>query len=441
MDERDQNLQLKTLSGLGFYAVIVAILIWHIQQDHNNNDHVFEHSMEPSIVQEQHLQGETSPPTEAFALSHVALPPPPQLRVPQITTPQTSIAQKRAPSTMTVSSVLPASNAANPLPPAHSSNSEQTEVKPKVESNYPKEIATEVKKYPLDVERFTAKHEIKNSTVISALQPKTRESPIAIPAALQPKTRENQISIPAALQPKPRSSAAFPLKSSAESPHPLPDSDENHDSETPVHFTGHLDKSGDIQAEQSDHRAMGAASNGTQVMDSDGETGAIALRLIEHGQGPDIQIMWPADISQREEVWTRLTQCMGMIIARLSPNGKLYRLKDPAGQSWSVETDIWSGFMRQADQPATRDEAGLWQAIDGRHGLSRSVQSVRLFPRHMDSVFLGGLSRHIGQPLNQVSHVSAAYTARQNGVLLTDIRINGTDIPGHVWLISPHGCP
>ena len=431
MDEREKNLRLNTLSSLGFCAVVVAILIWHIQQDHNNNDHVFERSVEPLIVEEQDLQSQASPPAKAFVLSRVTLPPPPsQLRLPQTRTPQartaqTGTAQTEAPLTEEASSLPPAQSKANSLPPEYSSTREQTEIKPRPELDYAKEIATEVKKYAPDIERFTAKHEIKNSTVISALQPETRES---------------QIPIPTILKPKPQSASALPVRSSVGSGQPLPDSNARSDAKTPDRVTGRLEQSGDTQAEQSDHRATNAAFDGTQVMGTDGEKGAIALRLIEHGQGPDIQMIWPSDTSQREQVWARLTQCMGMSIARLSPSGKLYRLEDAAGQSWNIETDIWSGFVRQADRPATRDEAELWQAINGRHGLSRPIQSVRLFPRHKDSVFLGGLSRHIGQPLSQVSRVSAAYTARQNGVLLTDIRINGADIPGDVWLVPPHGC-
>lgn len=182
------------------------------------------------------------------------------------------------------------------------------------------------------------------------------------------------------------------------------------------------------------------AADTVVVKATDQAKGAVTLRLMEHGRGPDIQVNWPSQSTERGRVWQTLQACMGMTMAVMTEAGKLYRAADTAGSAWPLNTDQWSGYVRQADRAATPQEKQAFQGIRAHHGLSSQAVPVRLFPRHQDSAWLGGLARHMGQPLFGVGQVTATYAARGSGVILTDIRLAGKKMPGNVWLVPEHGC-
>lgn len=176
------------------------------------------------------------------------------------------------------------------------------------------------------------------------------------------------------------------------------------------------------------------------AVSSDRVGGAVALRMMEHGEGPGIEMAWPQSSQDRAQVWKTLSRCMGMTVARLSPQGQLFRASDPAGQAWQLNPDQWSGYVRQVGLAATVAEERALQGIASWHGLPQQMASVRVFPRHQDSAWLGALGRHIGTSIATVQSVRLEYAVRGQGVALTDIVADGRPVPGDVWIVPAQGC-
>ena len=53
-------------------------------------------------------------------------------------------------------------------------------------------------------------------------------------------------------------------------------------------------------------------------------TGGALLRLLEHGQGPTIEIAWPQRVDARRALYRQLSQCYGVKAALLTGGAKLY---------------------------------------------------------------------------------------------------------------------
>ncbi len=168
--------------------------------------------------------------------------------------------------------------------------------------------------------------------------------------------------------------------------------------------------------------------------------GRALLRLLEQDAGPDLRIAWPADGSRREALYAALTACFGMESVLMDGTGRLYRTAAPAGVSQPPDMARHSGFVRAVEGEMPRSERQELDTIYRHHRLSPgSVRPVRLFPRHADAMLLGGLSDLLGG-LRGGQRIEARYTMGSGEVAVTDIRRDGTAIPGSVRLRPRRNC-
>lgn len=162
--------------------------------------------------------------------------------------------------------------------------------------------------------------------------------------------------------------------------------------------------------------------------------GRVLLRILEHGSGPSIEIAWPVDPGKRRQLFRRFGSCFGMKIALMDEDGSLFIAKGIRGQSWDIDLDRHSGFVRQTTGRITAGEERQVRNIRAFHGGLGRTASVRVFPRRMDAILLGGLRQLIGNRYGKVGSISASYRVNGDQVLVEAIEADGERIPGHVKL-------
>jgi hypothetical protein len=167
--------------------------------------------------------------------------------------------------------------------------------------------------------------------------------------------------------------------------------------------------------------------------------GRALLQILEHGSGPGIVIAWPGEASERSALYSLLTRCYGVHTALLDSAGNLYRA-DQAG-AWAPNTDRYSSFLRQVEGRLPAGERSAVEAIRRRHPGTRGSSTVRLFPRNVDAVLLGGLRGIVGDHYREASRINARYARSGQSVVVEDIRIDGAALPGRVALTPPRYCP
>lgn len=160
--------------------------------------------------------------------------------------------------------------------------------------------------------------------------------------------------------------------------------------------------------------------------------GRTLLRLLEHGSGPDIEIAWPQSPRERYRLQQQLSSCFGMRTALMNARGDLFVAEGARGQKWNPNLDRFSGFVRRPNgylSPKERDEA---ERIRQYHRLGRTERVIRLFPRHVDSVLLGGLRQVLGASYDQARTIRAAYRLDGTTLTIEDIRADGVLLPGRI---------
>lgn len=164
--------------------------------------------------------------------------------------------------------------------------------------------------------------------------------------------------------------------------------------------------------------------------------GRVLLRLLEHGIGPTVEIGWPSNASARNKVYEKLRRCHGMRVAVFVPDRGLFLSNSSPRQALNLDTDRYSGFVRQSQRSIVTLEARLEQQIRQRHSLSFSGNSVRLFPRTEDAVLLGGLASLIGIDYRNAKAIRATYHKDGNKLYIENITVDHHKIGGRIDLLS-----
>ncbi len=162
--------------------------------------------------------------------------------------------------------------------------------------------------------------------------------------------------------------------------------------------------------------------------------GRALLRILEYGSGPEVEIAWPVSMVQRQSLYRLLEACYGMEIALMDSSGRLYRRIGEVGQPWQPNLDRYSGIVRQPSGSLTDDEQINIDRIYKYHGVLHSAENVRLFPRRLDALLLGGLKTLIGDNYAVASIIRARYRRDGHIVLVEGISIDGRSIFGHIDL-------
>jgi hypothetical protein len=164
------------------------------------------------------------------------------------------------------------------------------------------------------------------------------------------------------------------------------------------------------------------------------DDGRIRLRLLEHGQGPSIEIAWPPAAVERRRLHDLFTRCYGMRSAVLDGQGDLYGADGPAGRSWPVNFDRYSGFIRKIDGRLAALEEAKAARIRLRHGVDPAAPLVRLFPRSIDAQLLGGLGRLAGARYHGARQIQAVYRLAGGKLWVDSVRVDGQPVAGSVAL-------
>lgn len=148
--------------------------------------------------------------------------------------------------------------------------------------------------------------------------------------------------------------------------------------------------------------------------------GRALLRLLERGEGPDIEIAWPAAAADRAELYRLFSDCFGMRTVIMSAGGEMYG----AG---AFNSDRYSGFVRQPTGGLSAGERTRVYAIRDRHGVDEG-RVLRLFPRRVDAILLGALQRIAGDSFDKGVRIRARYRAVATGIEVADLQIDGRDV-------------
>lgn len=163
-------------------------------------------------------------------------------------------------------------------------------------------------------------------------------------------------------------------------------------------------------------------------------SGRVLLRQLEHGQGPAIDIAWPARAEDRQKLHERLTRCHGMRLAIMDREGRLFDAESAAGRPWEINLDRYSGFVRQGDGPLVAGDAAAGVAIRARHGLTAETVTVTVFPRSVDAALLAGLAPIAGYDYDSAKTVRAAYALAGRRVAVEGIWVDGFQFDGAIVL-------
>ena len=164
------------------------------------------------------------------------------------------------------------------------------------------------------------------------------------------------------------------------------------------------------------------------------QAGRPLLRLLEHGEGPTVEITWPDNRRARSQLHRVFSQCYGMRVAVIDGSGRLFDANSPSGVPWAINTDRFSGFVRQSSGGGPLIEQQTVMRIRNRHGLTSRAAAVRVFPRRADAVLLGGLSQLIGDGYLKARRIQADYRMSAEGVRVADVRVDGKPVPGAIDL-------
>ena len=153
------------------------------------------------------------------------------------------------------------------------------------------------------------------------------------------------------------------------------------------------------------------------------------LKIIEEGEGPNIEISWPDKI-QSEHLYDIFTRCYGLIVAVVNQNGGLFINEGQSGLAWNINLDRYSAFMREIGTSMTEKENVTIQNIYSLHNMISQNIPVRIFPRSLDAQLLRGFSRIIGANYYKARSIRAHYHITDKNVIVSGIEVDGHPKPG-----------
>ncbi|MDX1400629.1 MAG: hypothetical protein R3245_01795 [Kiloniellales bacterium] len=174
-----------------------------------------------------------------------------------------------------------------------------------------------------------------------------------------------------------------------------------------------------------------AASESLEVGEAEAREGRALLRLLEHGSGPQIELAWPGSPANRASLFRVLRSCYGMRLALLDESGRLYRVEGDVGSAWTPNLDRFSGFMRKPSGRSPEEEKILFQRAQEK---VPGAIPVRLFPRRVDALLLGGLATFLGEDYRSSKAIRATYRLSGSMVEISEIAADGKWHPGRIDL-------
>ena len=168
--------------------------------------------------------------------------------------------------------------------------------------------------------------------------------------------------------------------------------------------------------------------------------GRALLRLLEHGSGPAIEISWPTDGLGRRKIFGLLRGCYGMRTVVMDTRGNLYTASGARARKWNLNLDRFSGFVRQPNGYTAPEERREATAIRRYHGMGRTGRVVRLFPRNVDALFLGGLKQALGERYKTARSIRATYRQEGSSLFIEGIVADGAGVDGRIAFAAVASC-
>ena len=157
------------------------------------------------------------------------------------------------------------------------------------------------------------------------------------------------------------------------------------------------------------------------------------LRLLEHGEGPVVEITWPEHRVARARLYGVLQRCHGLRTALLR-DAEILLSTDPADR---FDSDRHSGFLRMIQGPSPRAERGVLKALRAGHA-APDAAAIRLLSRQFDARLLGGLRRLVGAGYRGARSVKARYAVAGQRVMVHGVTVDGKARAGRIE-IEPTG--
>ncbi|MEQ9327685.1 MAG: hypothetical protein RJQ21_10370 [Rhodospirillales bacterium] len=168
-------------------------------------------------------------------------------------------------------------------------------------------------------------------------------------------------------------------------------------------------------------------------------SGRVALLLLEHGKGPEIEIAWPEDRLSRTRLYDFLIRCIGMETALMNAEGLMFDTQS-ARSGTPPDLDRTSGFVRQAHGALPAGEVETIRRLRRQFAGHPGLTPVRLFPRSQDAILLGGLTQLAGDGYEAAARIEARYHLDGQNLLVTDLRVDGASRPGSIRLSGNGAC-
>ena len=141
----------------------------------------------------------------------------------------------------------------------------------------------------------------------------------------------------------------------------------------------------------------------------------------------------------RHRMYGLLNSCYGMRTALMDGQGNLYVADGPRSHKWDINLDRYSGFVRQPNGFIAAEERSQANAIRAYHGMGGLGRPVRLFPRHVDALFLGGLKQALGERYKTARSIRAAYRQTGSRLFIEGIEADGIGVEASIAFASVAG--
>ncbi len=164
------------------------------------------------------------------------------------------------------------------------------------------------------------------------------------------------------------------------------------------------------------------------------EKGRVLLKKLEYGKGPQIEVGWPKELAQKQELYSVFTKCFGLKTAGLNSSKQLFVNSSGGNRALTLNMDTTSGFIREIHGDISRSEHGEIIQIEQKHPYQTFESFVRIFPRHVDASLLQGLHLVLGDVFPKAKQIKASYRLTGYDVEVFEISADTQMFPGSFHL-------
>ena len=164
------------------------------------------------------------------------------------------------------------------------------------------------------------------------------------------------------------------------------------------------------------------------------EKGRVLLKKLEYGKGPQVEVSWPKELAQKQELYSVFTKCFGMKTAGLNSSNQLFVKSSGGNRALTLNMDTTSGFIREIHGDISRSERGEIIRIEQKHPYQTFESFVRIFPRHVDASLLQGLHLVLGDVFPKAKQIKASYRLTGYDVEVFEVSADTQMFPGSFHL-------